>query len=286
MLSSISVQAQFELSKNYGFQIGFVGALGTHVNRFGISFQGYYTHRFAQLNVGFRLYDNFKNLGPTGEHIEFNGFAGLCIAYGKSTSEQNIFLNPVSNQTGYNNSVAYSYNWWVNKKGTTQVTGIIALQFQKISIITENDVFAKPSLDRFRTGAILLQYQHKNFQYAINATMWTGQLGQAVTNDTLFPYKGYMNANEAMYPFLSHGLLSGQIKWANEFGQYLQANAGADAEQIRNVIQNKAMHTIFTTNYHMPMINDNNKQFLYRKEQHIKKPKPFINVYSNPQLFY
>ena len=127
MLSSISIQAQFELNKNYGFQVGFVGALGTHVNRFGISFQGYYTHRFAQLNAGFKLYDNFKNLGPTGEHAEFNGFAGLCIAYGKTTTEQNIFLNAVSNQTGFNNSVAYSYNWWVNKKGTTQVTGIIAL---------------------------------------------------------------------------------------------------------------------------------------------------------------
>ncbi len=200
--------------------------------------------------------------------------------------KQNVFLNAVSNQTGYNNSVAYSYNWWINKKGTKQVTGIIALQFHNFSIITENDVFAKPALDRYRTGAILLQYQNQNFQYAINATMWTGQLEQSVSNDSLFPYKGYMNADGATFPFLSHGLLSGQIKWANEYGQYLQANVGADAEQIRNAIQNKAMHTIFTTNYHMPMIDNSGDQFLYRKEQGIRKPKPFINLYCNPQLFY
>lgn len=279
-------QAQFELNKNYGFQVGFVGAFGTHVQRFGIHIQGYYRYGFAQVNAGVRLYDNFKNLGPLGEHPELNAFAGLCIGYGKTTTEQNVFLSAVSNQTGYRNSVAYSYNWWINKKGTSQVTGIVAFQFQKISIISENDIFAKPTLDRFRTGATLLQYQDKNFQYAINATMWTGQLGRTVTNDSLFPYKGYINSENGIYANLSHGLLSAQVKWANEYGQYLQGNIGVDAEQVRNVLQNKTAHTFFHNNYHLPMIDTEGKQYLYRKEKHIKKPKAFINAYCNPQVFY
>lgn len=283
---SLQSQAQFEIHKNYGFQVGFVGAFGTHMQRFGISFQGFYVYRFAQVNAGIRLYDNFKNLGPKGEHVECNAFAGFCIGYGKSNTEQNQFLNAVSNQTGYRNSVAYSYNYWWNELGTSQATGIVAFQFQKISLITENDIFAKPILDRFRTGAILLQYQDKNFQYAVNATMWTGQLGHTVTNDSLFPYKGYSNAEDGKHAFLSHGLLSAQLKWANEYGQYVQGNLGIDAEQVRNAIQNKATHTLFTNNYHMPMIDREGKQYLYRANQQIKKAKPFINVYCNPQLFY
>lgn len=284
--SALQSQAQLEFNKNYGFQVGFIGSFGTHVQRFGIHLQGYYTYHFAQINGGIRLYDNFKNLGPTGEHAELNAFAGLCVGYGKTNKEQNVFLNPVSNQTVYNNSVAYSYNWWLNKKGTSQVTGIVAFQFQKISVISENDVFAKPVLDRFRTGAILIQYQDKNFQYAINATMWTGKLGRTITNDSLFPYKGYINEENGVYPFLSHGLLSAQVKWANEYGQYLQGNVGADAEQIRNVLQNKAAHTFFPNNYHLPMIDREGKQYLYRTSQKIKRPKAYINAYCNPQIFY
>ena len=281
-----SVLAQLEFTKNYGFQIGFIGSFGTHVQRFGIHAQGYYTYHFAQLNAGIRLYDNFKNLGPTGEHAEMNVFAGACIGYGKSTTEPNVFLSAVSNQTGLQHSVAYSYNYWFNTHGTKQVTGVIAIQVKQFSIISENDVFAKPILDRFRTGAILLQYQDKNFQYAINATMWTGQMGQTITNDSLFPFRGYINAVGGKFPFLSHGLLSAQLKWANEYGQYLQANIGVDAEQVRNAIQNKAAHTVFTNNYFIPMIDKEGKQYLYQPQQFIKKSKPYINVSCNPQLFY
>lgn len=278
--------AQLELSKNAGFQVGFVTAFGTHVQRVGIHLQGYYCSQFAQVNAGLRFYYNFKNLGPKGEHAELNLFGGFCVGYGKTTIEKNMFLSPISNQTSYLNSVAYSYNCWLNKIGTKQVTGIIALQFQKFSFITENDLFARPTLDRYRTGAILLQYQEKDFQYAINATMWTGQLGNAVSNDSLFPYNGYINDDGGKFTNVSHGLLSAQVKWANEFGQYVQVNAGIDAEQVRNALQNKVAHRFFPNNYNLPMIDENGKQFLYKPNQKIKKPKPFINAYCNPQVFY
>jgi hypothetical protein len=219
------------------------------------------------------VYDNFKNLGPKAKYTEFNAALGFCIGYGTKTTEKNLFMSSISNQTGYKNSVAYSYNIWRNKVKTSQVTGIIAFQFNHFSIISENDILAKPILDRFRTGAMLLQYQTKEFQYAINATMWTGQLGNIVKNDSLFPGHGYINTEGGLYQNLSHGLLSAQVKWANEYGQYLQANAGMDSEKIRNALQNKALHDVLPKNYHMPMIDTAGNQYLYRPEQKIKKAK-------------
>lgn len=285
---------QLRIKKNYGFNIGFVSAIGTHVQRFGFVLQGYAVYDFAQLNASFRFYDNFRNLGPRGEHTEFNAALGLCLGYGEKTHEKNLFISSISNQTRYKNSVAYSYNIWRNKIKTSQVTGIIAFQFNRFSIISENDLLAKPILDRFKTGAFLLQYQNKHFQYAINCTMWTGKMGPGIRTDSLFPKAGYLTATDGVYTNLSHGLLSAQVKYANQFGQYLQANAGVDAEQVRNVVQNKMIHDMpfipskwnKAQNHHIPMIDTNDNQYLYHKEQKIRKPKLFLNGYTSPNVFY
>lgn len=287
-------QAQLEQENNYGFNVGLVSAIGTHTHRFGVVIQGYYIYNFAQVNASFRLYDNFRDLGPKGEHAEISTALGLCLGYGKKNSELNPFISSISNQTGYKNSVAYSYNIWLNKIKTSQVTGIVALQFDHFSIIAENDILAKPMLDRFRTGAFLLQFQNKNLQYAINCTMWTGQFQESVKSDTLFPYIGYMSAVCGSYCNLSHGLLSGQIKYANEYGQYVQGNIGIDAEQVRNVMQNRFIHDMplvpkkwnKAQNLHLPMIDSEGNQYLYRKDQKIRKPEFYMNLFSSPNLFY
>ena len=289
-----SVFAQLEIEKNFGFNVGFIGAFGTHVQRFGIVVQGYAVYNFAQINASVRVYDNFKDLGPKGEHAELNAALGLCLGYGSRTKQENWFMSSISNQTGYINSLSYSYNVWYNKIKTSQVTGIIALQFNHFSIISENDILAKPMLDRFRTGAFLIQYQDRQFQYAVNCTMWTGKMGAGEKNDSLFPSRGYMNTSDGFYCNLSHGLLSGQVKYANEYGQYLQANAGIDAEQVRNVVQNKIIHDMplipkkwnKAQNMHIPMIDTKGDQYLYRKDQKIRKPKLFLNGYTCPNIFY
>lgn len=284
---------QLEFAKHYGINVGFVGAIGTHVQRFGFVFQGYYVERFVQVNAAIRVYHNFRDLGPRGEHTEFNGALGLCLGYGKTTSDLNRFVSSVGNQTGYKNSVAYSYNVWYNRIHTSQVTGVVAFQFDRISVILENDLLAKPMLDRFRTGAFLLQYQDKDVQYAINCSLWTGQMGQGIRNDSLFPYIGYLNTTGSTYGNLSHGLLSGQVKFANDYGQYLQANAGIDAEQVRNAVQNRFIHDmplvpkkLNKPNLHIPMIDSTGGQYLYRRDQKIRKPKLFLNAYTSPNIFY
>lgn len=278
--------SQLEQNKNFGFNIGIIGAVGTHFQRFGFVFQGYYVYQFAQINASVRVYDNFKTLGPKGEHTEFNGALGICLGYGKTTKETNQFVSSVGNQTGYKNSFAYSYNFWYNSIKTSQVTGTVAFQIEKLSLIFENDLLAKPMLDRFRTGAFLIQYQDKQIQYALNCTVWTGQLGSPVRNDSLFPAKGYLNDENGRYANTSNGLLSGQIKMANSYGQYLQGNVGIDAEQVRNAVQNKAAHTLFKNNYYFPMLASDSTQYLYHKNQKIRKPKLFLNAYTSPDIFY
>lgn len=289
-----TLTAQLRLGKTYGYNVGFVYGIGTHTHRFGVSLQAYGVYHFAQVNASIRLYDNFKDLGPKGEHAEMNAALGLCLGYGNKLKERNWFVSSISNQTGYSNSVAYSYNIWRNKIKTSQVTGIIALQFKQFSIICENDLLAKPMLDRFRTGAFLLQYQNKFIQYALNCTMWTGQMGGTIRNDSLFPHNGYMSGADGTYSNISHGLLSAQIKYANPYGQYLQANAGIDAEQVRNVMQNRIIHDMpfipkkwnKAQNVDVPMIDDKGEQYLYKNGQKIRKSKLYLNGYISPNIFY
>ena len=279
---------------HFGLNVGFISSFGTHTQRFGISVQGYAMYRFAQMNAEFRLYDNFKNLGPSGEYAEMSTSLGLVLAYGKKHHDYNRFISPVSNQTRYNNSVGYAYTIWANKIKTSQQTGLIALQFGRFSIITENDLLAKPILDRFRTGAVLLQYQDKHIQYALNCTMWTGQMGHAIRGDKSFPGPGYMDTTGGVYTRYSHGLLSVQVKYADANGQFYQANAGVDAEQVRNFVQNRLIHDMviiprkwFTpTNCHIPMIDTNGNQYLYKPGQKIRKPRPYVNFGTDQSVFY
>jgi hypothetical protein len=293
-LFAVSAQAQVFSTADRGFNIGLVSALGNKFQRIGLTFQGYYCYDFAQINAEVRIYHNFKNLGPAVRYNELVASAGLTFGYGIKQQERNVFLSTVSNQTRYINSVGYSYNIYFNKIKTTQQTGIIAFQFNRLSIVTENDIFARPSLDRFRTGGVLVQYQYNNLQFVINCTMWTGQMSHKVTSDKDFPAIGYMDTTDGVYTNYSHGLLSGQFKMALDAGQNLQGNMGIDAEQVRNFVQNRLIHDmvfipkkwIKRKNCHLPMLDTNGNQYLYKPDQKIKRPAPYWNVFTGPASFY
>lgn len=294
-LFAIPANAQLFSAASRGLNIGLVSALGNRFQRVGITFQAYYFYMHAQVNAEVRVYHNFKNLGPTGRYNEFVTAAGVVIGYGNRQVERNPFLSTVANQTGYRHSVGYSYNCYFNRVKTTQQTGIIALQFNNVSIISENDIFARPTLDRFRTGALLVQYQYRDqYQFAINCTMWTGQMVNKVTNNKDFPYGSYMDTTNGLYTNYSHGLLSGQFKMALNRGQNIQANAGVDAEQVRNAVQNRLIHGVLfgskrwhkSKNCDMPMLDTVGNQYLYKTGQKIKAVHPYWNVFTSPATFY
>lgn len=86
---------------NFGLLI----AAGTHFNRIGISCIGYYANRVYQINPGFKIYYNFKNIGPLKKYFEFAPALGAIISFGKTDSLKNLFINPVGNQTIKTNSI-------------------------------------------------------------------------------------------------------------------------------------------------------------------------------------
>jgi hypothetical protein len=283
-------------NKNIGFNVGANCAIGSHFQRFGVSVNFFYLNNFIQTNTEVRAYFSFKNLGPKFIDPELVFAQGIVFGYSSKQSFYNPFLSSISNQTGFKNSVGYSYNIYCNNIKTSQVTGIAAFQFDKISLITENDILAKPILDRFRTGAVLIQYQYQDiYQAAINCTMWTGKMGRSVETDRLEIYtKCYMDTTNGVYFNISHGLLSAQFKYNIGLSQTVQANLGIDAEQVRNAFQNKFIHNMKfipkkwnkAKNCHIPMIDEDGNQYLFQPESKIRKPKLYWNVFSNPNIFY
>lgn len=279
-----------------GFNIGVNCAFGTHVQRIGLTLNFYYVNDQFQANSEVRGYFSFKNLGPKMRHPELVLSQGVVFAYGPTNSIFNPFISSVSNQTGYSNAIAYSYNAWFNKRKTSQQTGIVSFQFDKFSLITENDILARPMFDRFRTAAFLIQYQYEDlFQAAINCSMWTGEMGRKKEIESAeFYYNCYIDTSGGTYANISHGLLSAQVKYHLGYSQNVQANVGIDAEQIRNAVQNKFIHDMRwipkkwkkAKNCHIPMIDTNGDQYLYRENQKIRPTKPYLNVFTNANLFY
>jgi len=103
-----------------------------------------------------------------------------------------------------------------------------------------------------------------------------------------------MDTTKGIYTNYSHGLLSVQNKINVGFGQNVQFNAGVDAEQVRNGLQNQLIHDLKflpkkwnkAKNCHIPMLDTEGNQYLYNKNQKIKKATPYFNVFTNPHLFY
>lgn len=291
----LSTFAQFYKSENFGFNVGAVISVGNRFQRIGLTLNSYYFYDFVQVNAGVRLYRSLKNLGPKLEYNEAVVSGGLVFSFGNRQNYFNSFVSVYSNQTKRKFSIAYAYNAYFNKVKTKQQTGIIALQFDRISVIGENDILAKPILDRFRTGAFLIQYQHRNlFQAAINCTMWTGQMGKQVKDDKAFPYICYMDTTGGTYTNISHGLLSAQLKVNLGYAQNVQLNFGVDAEQVRNAVQNRLIHDMIfiprkwytPINCHIPMLDMEGNQYLYHQKQIVKRPQLYWNFQSNGSVFY
>lgn len=275
---------------NFGINVGVVLALGTHFDRFGISLNSYYQKENIQLNSAIKFYFNAKNLGPNQQYVEGVASLGVVYSYGEKDTSVNYFYSSVSNQTLQKNSFGYAYNYYFNTIKTSQFTGTISIQVSDFNLIAENDIFAQPILDRFRTGAFLFQYQKDKFLYGINTTLFTGQMGQRITDEN-YPFNHiYENTDGGKYTESSHGLLSAQVQYAGEYYQIYQGSIGVDSEKIRHTIQNRLIHDLLSVgkhiNAHIPMLDIDGNQYLFKEGQKIKPMKFYFNGFSNPSIFY
>ena len=283
-------------SKNIGLNSGIQISVGTHVNRIGAFVNFYAVINNFQANSEIRCYFNFKNLGPSKKHAELLLSQGIVYCFGSAESRTNPFFSVISNQSSYSNSVGYAYQAYFNKIGTKQQTGLFSVQVREYNLLLQNDLLARPALDRFRTGAIVLNYNYKNqWQASINALMWTGQMGhKQSTESTQIPSHCYMDTVGGRHTNFSHGLLFAQFKYNLGYAQIASAGAGIDAEQVRNAIQNKLLHDqVFLPkawrkykNCHIPMLDTKAEVFLYKESQRIRTPKPYITAGLNESLLY
>ncbi|MDG1477588.1 MAG: polymorphic toxin type 23 domain-containing protein [Vicingaceae bacterium] len=288
-----TVNAQQYQEGKVGVNVGVVFAIGTHIDRFGGVINAYYKTNNFQINPELRVYFNGKNLGPNKPSIETVLSLGTVYSYGSLDTINNDFYSPVANQTQHQNSFGYAYRFYFNNIKTSQRTGLISIEVSNFNLIAENDLFAEPKLDRYRTGAFLLQYQKDNYQFAINSTLFTGQMGERVTDES-YPFNHiYENTKGGKYTEFSHGLLSAQFKYVDEFYQTYQANIGIDAERVRHVVQNRLIHDILVLpkltgniNAHIPMLADKGGQYLFKENQKVKPMQFYMNGFMSPSLFY
>lgn len=271
-------------------------AFGTHVQRIGLNIQFTYLYQSLQTNSEIRCYYNLRNLGPRHAHPELVLAQGIVYGFGPQNEYPNPFVNSVSNQSTLSYAIAYSYNAYFSGNHCSQQTGILALHLKSFSLITENDILARPSLDRFRTAAFLLQYQYRDqLQVGINSTMWTGQFRRKKeSSDPHFYHGCYMDTVRSVFSNISHGLLSLQVKYQPLYYNTLQLNAGVDAEQVRNVMQNKFIHDMpfipkawsKSRNCHIPMLDQNGWPYVYEPGQRVRPARLYLNAFSNANVFY
>ncbi len=295
-LAQSNAPAQIIKEKNFGFMAGLVISAGTHVNQVGVFARTYWIFLDRiQWNNDFRVSYYFRYLGPRQPHPEIHLASGILLSYGSERNTELRVLNKTSNQTIYRNAIAYSYNAYFNRIGTTQQTGSLTFHIDNFFITHENDLLARPLLDRFRTAAIQIGYQRENFRIALTQSNWTGRLRGCI-RDSLYPSRsGYLDTTGGVCPLLSHGLLFVSAEYAEqEFFQQLKAEAGIDAEQIRHFVQNKLVHdAVFLprawrnpNNFHFPMIDDKGKQYLFRPDQKIRKPRIYTQISANTDIIY
>ncbi len=274
-----------------GATLGLTVYLGNKTDRIGIFVGGWVRYDFVQLNPGIRVYYNFKNFGPPGKYWELDTYAGLLFSWGKRDSIDNPFITNVSNQTMRRYSFAYSYNVYCDGIGTSQKTGTVAVQIDKISLITENDLFGD-NKDRFRTASATIQYRHEKTIFGLSCILWTGENGMRITGTNYPSRRGYKEP--ARFGEYSHGILCLQVQQDLGYGQNIRADAGIDAEQVRHAVQNKVIHDFIflpekwvkNPSSHVPMLDTENSMYLYQSGQKIRKPTPYFNIAANPSLFY
>lgn len=284
--------SQFEFNSNFGAQLGISFALGTHHNRIGLMTKFYYQYEYIQVNLQLSGFCNFQALGNRKKGLEGQVKLGVVGAWGPKDSIPNPFLNEVSNQTGRKYAVGYSYNYYFDNLGTSQFTGTFGLELWNARLIFENDFIAFMGSDKFRTGSIGLFYRLHNTLFGLSHIAWTGDPyhkgGKWVEDDQKFPAKyGYMDMADVPYGGFSTGILALSVEHKIPYEQYIGASIGIDADQIRNALQNKAIHeNKILQNPHIPMVDSKGEQYLYREGQSIRPAEFYLQFLGNGGLFY
>lgn len=285
------------------FQLGAVLNLGTHIQHIGLQGRVSLSWQQVQVDLQTQLTYQILQLGSGGSGWEFRGGASVLYAWGPrlTAEETNPFLFLTANQLPYPYSVAYTYQCYVDQQQTSQLSGALGIGIRQFYVRTENDFLAFQSEDRYRSGAVEVGYWEGANLYSLRSLIWTGdpyyrqhiEPPQPLKPDDFPASCGYLPLEGVPYGDRSVGTLSFRITRQLPFGQTAFFDLGWDAEQIRNVGQNRLIHAnpllpinwFGDQNPHIPMLDTEGKEYLYLPEQQIR-PGRFYGQMGLNQFMY
>ena len=274
-----------------GLEFGF----GSVVNRVGAVVNGYCSLEDFQVNARIAAHYSASGYGPRVSWPELQLGAGAVASFGGTTSRLDPFLSPVGNQTIRLNSVGYAFNAYLDTVRTSQLTGCLSIQVNKVRVTTENDALAFMSWDRFRTGALQAEYRDGDMKAGVSAVLWTGNpRGAKRIADTAYPARyGYKDLSDRLYGKYSHGVLSLQFQKKIKYFNSVRVEAGVDAEQVRHLLQNR-FHDLISfpaawnrsKTPHYPMLDSDGMPFTFEPGQKVRPARFFFFCGLNASTFY
>lgn len=277
--------------------------LGSPVNNIGFGIIGEYLGTSGmEVAAGYDLTYNFKNYGIPSKHLEHHLFGTAHYLWGSRETEDQLvnFIKMIDSGSSAH-SFGYTMEYFHNNIGTTQRIGTFHYRLNNFILQFGNDLFGHFNMwDQYRTGAVGLGWIKQENYFNMNFLFWTGNTnGKAVTKyregESEYPARfGYRAMDDAVGGKFSHGILSvGVIRDVGN-GQNIGAHLGIDAEQIRNVIQNKIFHDMYflpsfmdnPKNLHIPMKMEDGHDYLFKEGQKVRNPKLVWQLSLNPNLLY
>lgn len=292
-----TIQAQ--VNEDAGGTIGLSLSLGSTQNSLGIIIKAYYFRQQVQFNFQTRWRYNITTYGPprllSGAEVQTN--YGLMFGWGKQVKTHEYqFLMPFGNQMQRLNSIGYVFNVYHDHIKTSQTTGTIAFQANRVWLLTENDALGDMAVDKFRTGGVWIAYRLDNTILALNTRLWTGNSNHTpIIKSKDYPAQyGYRDISGTTYGRFSHGILTLQVLQALPYGQLAGGEIGLDSERIRHFLQNKLMHDLYfvpkkwnpSQNPHVPMLDADGLPYLFKPGQKLKPTQGVLHFTLNPYLFY
>lgn len=237
-------QSQIFQEKHFGFRVGLVAQLGTHVNQVGFTANAYAQYSFAQINLENTCTFSLHHLAKRRKMWENRTGLGALLLGGERNNSTDFIWGSLHHQTTYQNAVGYTYLWYRDNQKTSQNSGAWTLQTGGFQLFFENDIFAGKGQDRFRTGNLQLAYRYKEFVFQSGITLWTGETRGSRWEKVHLDKcpSGFRILEELPYGKTSHGLFYGGISYRLPQGNEASARFGIDSEQVRHLFQNRLSH--------------------------------------------
>jgi len=271
----------------FGFQTQLVLQIGYPINKIGINLNAFWLSPFSQVNIGTQSAFYLTGLGPKGTYIENRAHFALIGLIGNETQPINQFFNPLFHQSSRSFAFGYTYLIYWDNRHTSQRSGAFGLQFQRVAMQFENDLFAGQGRDRFRTASMHLYYMDSLNIVGTNVKLWTGETrGGERIKDEKYPSKyGYKDLSKTLYGNTSHGILSFSYSRLLPFNQQIGGEIGIDDERIRHFFQNKLVHDFQFSktnkrkhNPHYPMLQQDGSPYLFGEGDTIRKRRIVLQV--------